>query len=165
MASAVSDEAASSQGVAAAAPTPPAAAGTAAAGTAAAGAAPRRWTPSDDAALRHQVELLGHKWKEVSRQLPGTSASSCKSRFTLLQRAEKKAAAGEPSRQQNVPWTVDEENLLARAVEPYLTAASIDYSTIRSSYFAYRTRVEVINKWRHLCAAQERRLTGQKRRR
>ena len=160
MASAVSDE-----GVVAAAPTPPAAAGTAAAGTAAAGAVQRRWTPSDDAALRHQVELLGHKWREVSSQLPGTSASSCKNRLTLLQRAEKKAAAGEPSRQQNVPWTVAEENLLARAVEPYLTAASIDYSTIRSSYFAYRTKVEVMAKWQNMCAMQKRRLTGQKRRR
>lgn len=158
----MSDEAASSQGVAAAPPAPPTAAG-----TAAAGAGSRKWTSSEDAALRRQVELLGHKWTEVSKQIPGSTAKSCRLRWPRLQKAEAKAAAGEPSRarpRQNVPWSVEEENLLAQAVEPYLKAASIDYSSIHSRHFAHRTKREVKDKWQSMCRTQKR-LTGQKRRR
>ena len=82
-----------------------------------------------------------------------------------LQKAEAKEAAGGPSRpRQNVPWSVEEENMLAQAVEPYLQAASIDYSSIHSRHFAHRTKREVMAKWENMCRAQKR-LTGQKRRR
>jgi len=153
MAPAVSDEAASSRSVAADPPAPPTTAG-----TAAAGAGPGWWTSSEDAALRRQVELLGRRWVEVSRQIPGSTAQSCRKRCERLQKAEASR------RRQNVPWTVAEENLLARAVEPYLKAGSIDYNIIRSSNFPGRTKVEVKAKWENMCTAQER-LTGQKRRR
>ncbi|CAM9292047.1 unnamed protein product [Pylaiella littoralis] len=63
------------------------------------------WTGEEDERLSKLVEIVGMKWSDLARHIPGRIAKQCRERY--LNHLD-------PSLRKDMPWTEDEEALLMR---------------------------------------------------
>ncbi|CAM9745936.1 unnamed protein product, partial [Ectocarpus sp. 8 AP-2014] len=63
------------------------------------------WTAEEDERLSKLVEVVGMKWSDLARHIPGRIAKQCRERY--LNHLD-------PSLRKDMPWTEDEEALLMR---------------------------------------------------